>query len=93
MKLKTLLILSFAALSFAAGAAGSVPDMSHALDPGLWETTVQMQMSGMSAGMPAHSMRKCVTQADLDKYHGIPTSRTDKDMTCTTQKFDRSGKP
>ncbi len=91
MKLKTtFLILSFAAVPLAAGAAGSAPDMSHAIDPGLWETTVQMQMSGMS--VPPQTTRSCMTQADLDKYHGMPKPQNDKGMTCAVTKFDFTGK-
>lgn len=85
----TLLVLSV--LPLAARAGDSTADLSKMMQPGLWEMTTQMQMPGMPYQMQAQTFRRCITQADLDKYHGVPRPETHGDMTCTMQKFDRSG--
>lgn len=69
------------------GAADSVT----AMRPGLWEMTTRMQMPGMPYQMPARTFRRCITQADLDKNHGVPKPQTHGDMTCTMANFTRSG--
>ncbi|MGH8428380.1 MAG: DUF3617 domain-containing protein [Gammaproteobacteria bacterium] len=92
MKLKsTLAILSFAALPFTAVASGSSPDISKAIDPGLWETTVQMQMTGVPMQLGAHSVKHCITQAELDKYKGMPPPQNTADMSCSTPDYHMSG--
>lgn len=82
--------LVLAPLGASAGSStpARLPDM---MNPGLWEMTVQMQMSGVPMQLPSHTYRHCVTKADLEKNHGVPKPENTKDMTCTMKKFDRSG--
>lgn len=93
MKTRTALtILALGALPLVGQAAGNaVPDMSHAIDPGLWETTVNMQVTGMPMKITGQSVKHCITQADLDKNHGFPQMQNNKDMSCTRTKFDVNG--
>lgn len=91
MKIKSLFVLfALFALPLGAQAGGKPAGASNMMRPGLWEMTVHMQMAGMPMAMPAHTTRQCITQADLEKNHGMPKPQTRDDMSCTTQKFDRS---
>ena len=87
----TLLILSFAAVPFAARAGAAAPDISHAIDPGLWETTVQMQMAGVPMQLGGHNVKHCITQAELDKDKGFPKPQNTADMSCSTPDYQLSG--
>ncbi|MGH8128694.1 MAG: DUF3617 domain-containing protein [Gammaproteobacteria bacterium] len=89
MKIKTSLIVIALATAPIPTLAASAADMSKAIDPGLWETTVHMQMTGMS--VPPQTTRSCKTQADLNKYHGLPKLDNDKGMTCKMTHFSYSG--
>lgn len=93
MKFKPLLLtLAIAAVPCVAGADGaSTMNLSKMMNPGLWETTVQMQMAGMPMKIPAHSYKRCVTQADLDKNRGVPKPQNTEDMNCTMSNFNVSG--
>lgn len=92
MKLKVLIPLAvFSFLPLAAQAGDDAAGLAGMMQPGLWEMTTQMQMPGMPYQMPTQTFRRCITQADLDKYHGVPKPETHGDMTCTMQKFDRTG--
>lgn len=94
MKIKTAslalsltLAAAFAATAYA-GKPAKLPDM---MNPGLWDMTVQMQMAGVPMQMPSQHYKHCITQADLDKNHGIPKPQNTKDMSCKITNFSRSG--
>lgn len=93
MKLKPILLtIAIAAVPCAAGAdSGKPANLPQMMNPGLWEMTVQMQMAGVPVQMPARTYKHCITQADLDKNHGIPKPENTKDMSCTMKNFTRSG--
>ena len=57
----------------ACGLAASVVSAQSPMRPGNWETTVQMEMPGMS--MPATKTAKCVTAAQLkDPVQSVPST-------------------
>ncbi len=92
MKHKSFFILfPLFALPLVAHADAASAGTANMMKPGLWETTVQMQIAGMPMAMPARTMRRCITQADLDKNHGMPKPQTRGGMKCAAAKFDRSG--
>lgn len=51
------------ALAFAAGAGAAGPNMR----PGLWETTLQVEMPGMPVAMPPIKTQHCYTEADVSR--------------------------
>lgn len=93
MKLRiALFTLAFALTPSIAAAAGSAGATAPALmNPGLWEMTIDMQMSGVPVKLPAQTYQRCVTKEDIAKFHGVPQPRNTGDMTCSMKKFDRSG--
>ncbi|MGA7964732.1 MAG: DUF3617 family protein [Gammaproteobacteria bacterium] len=91
MKLKTsYIVLAFAAAPLPALAASSAPDMSKAINPGLWETTVQMHMTGMPMQPPAQTTRRCVTLVKLKKFNMVPKNKGSDNMNCKVTKSDFS---
>ncbi len=62
MQRQTLIILVFAAFAPPVLAAPS------AMQPGLWEITTKIEMSGMP--MPSQTLRHCYTKQDIEQGQG-----------------------
>lgn len=71
--------------------AHAVSDLSDMMAPGLWKMTLNMQVEGSSMDLPARTIRRCITQAALEKDQGIPQSLTHGNMTCKTISKNHSG--
>ncbi|MCO6441707.1 MAG: DUF3617 domain-containing protein [Nitrococcus mobilis] len=89
MKLNTMRLLF--ALTIAPPLAQAAPNLSDIMTPGLWETTVNMQIDGMPMSLPAQTIRRCVTQKNLDENFGLPNPQTQGNVTCQATRMDRSG--
>ena len=59
--------------------------------PGLWEISVQMQMSGMPYAMPPRTVQQCVTQQMLDRNKGVPDPQTRPGSQCKLDGVQHSG--
>jgi hypothetical protein len=64
MKPQALVLLLFAVLS--APVSGATSDMQ----PGLWEITTTVEMSGMPMPMPPQTIQHCYTKQDVAKGEG-----------------------
>ena len=60
---------AFVALLFAA-LASPVFGASSEMQPGLWEITTRVEMSGMPVPMPPQTIRHCYTKKDIEKGQG-----------------------
>lgn len=75
-----LLLMSLAPYSFAEAAG---------MQPGLWEITTTMEMTGMPMKMPAQTVRHCYTQKELDQgKNSVPLS---DDKNCQVKDYKSKG--
>lgn len=61
------------------------------MQPGLWQTTIEMTMANLPRLRAQHVYRRCITQADIDKNNILPQTVTRADLSCTPKDFKRSG--
>ncbi len=83
MKRALPLLLALAALPTLAG--------DRTASPGLWESSVQMQMAGMPYPMPPHTSRRCITQEMIDRNEDIPRAQTRTGEECQIGDVHRAG--
>lgn len=55
----------------------------HLAKPGRWQTTVQMEMTGMPGKMPARTVVTCVTKEQAEKPENLIPKAGDKRGGCT----------
>jgi hypothetical protein len=88
--MKATLLVVLAVIALAAGLAAQSP-----MRPGLWETTMQMQMPNMPIKMPEMKVNSCVTPEQLkDPASTLPrgpqTGRADQ-TDCKVSDYKQSG--
>lgn len=77
------LLLAVAGLA-AAAAGAALP----AMEPGFWEITVRMEVSGMPQSMPASTFRRCYRPEEVkDLRRTLPDQKGD----CTVSDWKQSG--
>jgi hypothetical protein len=89
MKLHTVAIALVLGATALTVRAASVPDLSHAIDPGEWAYTVdpQIQLGDMQMpSKPIHN-KECVTQQKLDKNKDWFTHSKPKQCTLESAKY------
>lgn len=69
----------------------AAPAAGFKMQPGLWETTIEMSMANLPRLRGEHVYRRCITQADIDKDDIIPMTATRADLNCTRKDFKRTG--
>lgn len=79
---RAIAVLSFLALLPAPVVA------SGGMQPGLWEVTTRMEMTGMPVKMPPITIRHCYTRQDLDKGSNVPQS---DDRNCKVKDYKLKG--
>lgn len=57
------------------------------MQPGLWEVTTRMQMTGMPMQMPAQTVRHCYTKQDIEKGDRTVPQADDKNCKITDYKL------
>lgn len=92
MKPYTLSLALVLGLAPLAAHAAKVPDMSHAVDPGEWSYTIDVNMQIGKMTVPARSVseKKCVTQKELDKSKNW-FANLNKNGHCTTKDLHYAG--
>lgn len=94
MKYLTIAAAAAALLSATAG-AGTAPASSAAkayeMQPGLWQTIIEMKMSNLPRLRAQRVYRRCITEADIAKNDIAPQTETRADFSCTSKDFKRSG--
>ena len=81
----SLLVLLFAAAAPTAFAADSP------MKPGLWEISVQMQMSGAPYQVPPRTLRQCITPQQLGANGGVPKPQMPPNSQCKMASFHHDG--
>lgn len=61
------------------------------MQPGLWDTTIDMSMTNLPRLRGEHVYQRCITQADIDKDDITPMTATRADLTCARKDFKRTG--
>lgn len=61
---------------------------SGGMQPGLWEVTTRMEMTGMPMKMPPITIRHCYTRQDLDKGSNVPQA---DDKNCKVKDYKLKG--
>lgn len=91
MKLHTVAIALVLGATALTVRAASVPDLSHAIDPGEWAYTVDPQIQLGDMQMPSKTIqnKKCVTQQELDKNKDWFTHSQQKQ--CTMESVRHQG--
>jgi hypothetical protein len=79
--------MRLAALLLAVPATCAMAAPPGGMRPGLWETTIQSSMAG---GKP-HSMRSCMTAAQLEDPKGAMPKMQDKGMKCDQLDYKING--
>lgn len=85
-------IAALAATAAAAGTGTSAPATAAVkMQPGMWQTTIEMTMANLPRLRAERTYRRCITQADIDKNDVVPQTETRADLSCTTKDFKRTG--
>ena len=82
----TLLVLAATAVA----APINAPAADNPMTPGEWEISTQIEMTGSSYKIPPHTMRHCITAADLAKSGGVPEPQSKGNTTCTMGDLKKS---
>jgi uncharacterized protein DUF3617 len=86
-------LVAVAACAFCATAiAGPFDQFKGKMKPGMYETTMDMEMPGMPQGMGKHTMKtqNCVTQQDIEKGQ-VGKGKDQKSENCDIRNFNMSG--